>query len=48
MEENKMNIETLKKYIDDHQIKNIKLALVDIDGVLRGKYVNKKKFSSTL
>jgi glutamine synthetase len=39
---------TIKKYIKDHQIENVKLAIVDIDGVLRGKYVNTKKFLSAL
>ena len=43
-----MNAETVKKYIEDHGIKNIKLAVVDVDGVLRGKYVNKNKFLSAL
>lgn len=38
----------IKKLIEDRQIKNIKLAVVDIDGVLRGKYVNVKKFLSSL
>ena len=44
----KMTAVEVKKYIKDHQIKNIKLAVVDIDGVLRGKYVNASKFLSTL
>ena len=50
MEENKnkMDLQALKDYIEEHQIKNIKLAVVDIDGVLRGKYVNTKKFLSTV
>ncbi len=46
--EGKMDIDAVKKYIKDHQIKNVKLAIVDIDGVLRGKYVNTKKFLSAL
>ena len=44
----KMTAVEVKKYIKDHQIKNIKLAVVDIDGVLRGKYVNASKFLSAL
>ena len=44
----KNNIETVKDYIKEHQIKNVKLAIVDIDGILRGKYVNTKKFLSSL
>ena len=43
-----MNIESVKAYIKEHQIRNIKLAVVDIDGVLRGKYVSTKKFLSAL
>ncbi|HLT51000.1 MAG TPA: glutamine synthetase family protein, partial [Arenibacter sp.] len=43
-----MNIDSVKKYINEHQIENIKLAVVDIDGVLRGKYINSKKFLSAL
>ena len=38
----------IRKYIEDKQIKNIKLAVVDIDGVLRGKYVSTKKFLTAL
>lgn len=48
MTNEKKYIEQIKKYIEEHQIKNIKLAIVDIDGVLRGKYVNIKKFISAL
>jgi len=44
----KLTAEAVKKYIKDHQIRNIKLAIVDIDGVLRGKYVNASKFLSAL
>lgn len=46
--EDKTNIESVKAYIKEHQIQNIKLAIVDIDGVLRGKYVSTKKFLSAL
>lgn len=42
------SLEAIKKYIDKEHIKNIKLAVVDIDGVLRGKYVNTKKFFSAV
>ncbi len=48
LEEKNKEIETIKEYISDHKIKNIKLAIVDIDGVLRGKYVNANKFLSAL
>jgi glutamine synthetase len=42
------NIAGIKKYIQDHAIENVKIAVVDIDGVLRGKYISKKKFLSAL
>ncbi|RTE55186.1 glutamine synthetase [Arenibacter aquaticus] len=48
MEESKWNVNSVTEYIKEHQIENIKLAVVDIDGVLRGKYVNAKKFLSAL
>lgn len=48
MEETKWNVNSVTEYIKEHQIENIKLAVVDIDGVLRGKYVNAKKFLSAL
>lgn len=38
----------IKKYLKDHNIENVKLAVVDIDGVLRGKYINIKKFLKVL
>jgi len=41
-------MKAIRKYIADNQIKNVKLAVVDIDGVLRGKYVSTKKFLSAL
>lgn len=43
-----MTADSIKKYIKEHQIKNIKLAVVDMDGILRGKYVSAKKFLSAL
>lgn len=48
MEEKKWNLKSVTEYITEHEIENIKLAVVDIDGVLRGKYVNAKKFLSAL
>ncbi len=43
-----MDIKDARKFIEENQIQNIKLAVTDIDGVLRGKYVQKKKFNSAL
>ena len=42
-EDSKITPESVRSYINEHQIENIKLAVVDVDGVLRGKYVNSKK-----
>ncbi len=47
LEKNKQ-MQEIRKYIEDNQIKNVKLAIVDIDGVLRGKYVSTKKFLTAL
>lgn len=41
-------MKAVRKYIEDNQIKNVKLAIVDMDGILRGKYVSTKKFLSAL
>ncbi len=42
------NIEDVKKLIKQREITRVKLAATDIDGVLRGKYINTKKFLSSL
>ena len=41
-------IEDVKKLINKRDIKEIKVAATDIDGVLRGKYISKTKFLSAL
>ena len=46
-----MNIKTAQEALDlieKRGIKRIKLATTDIDGILRGKYINKEKFISVL
>ncbi len=46
-----MNIKTQQdalELIEKRDIKRIKLATTDIDGILRGKYISKEKFVSTL
>ncbi|MFT7162519.1 MAG: glutamine synthetase, partial [Bacteroidia bacterium] len=43
-----MDIQSIKQLIEEKQIQNIKLAITDIDGVLRGKYISKKKFDSAI
>ena len=42
------SVDDIKNYLIDKQIESVKLAIVDIDGVLRGKYVNINKFLSAL
>ena len=42
------NTAAVKTYLEESQIENVKLAVIDIDGVLRGKYVNTNKFLSAL
>ena len=41
-------LEQIKIYIEEHQIKNIKLGVIDIDGVPRGKYISTEKFLSVI
>ena len=38
------NKEEILKYIKDHPLSKVKLAITDIDGILRGKEVRKDKF----
>lgn len=40
--------EALEEYLDSERIGFQKVAVVDIDGVLRGKYMDRSKFSSAL
>ncbi len=39
-----IDIETLKKYLETNSTDYVKVAITDIDGVLRGKYMHKDKF----
>lgn len=43
-----MNIQQVRDLIKEQQIRDIKLAVTDCDGVMRGKYVQQKKFDSAL
>jgi glutamine synthetase len=43
-----IDIESARKLIEKKQIKNIKIAVTDGDGLLRGKYMQKKKFDSAI
>jgi glutamine synthetase len=42
------NIEELQKYLDDNTIRHHKIGVFDIDGVLRGKYVDRRKLMSAV
>ena len=43
-----MDIQSARKLMEEMQVENVKLAVTDCDGVLRGKYVQMKKFNSSL
>ena len=40
--------EALEEYLDSQRVGFFKVAVVDIDGILRGKYIDRAKFSSAL
>ena len=41
-------IEDAKKIVELRQLKHVQVGVFDIDGILRGKYMAKKKFFSAL
>jgi glutamine synthetase len=43
-----MDIKSAKQLIEEKQVQNIKIAVTDSDGVLRGKYMQRKKFDSAI
>jgi glutamine synthetase len=43
-----MNSQEISEYISQHPSGKVKLAVADIDGVLRGKYISAEKFVSVL
>jgi glutamine synthetase len=43
-----IDIESARKLIEEKQIQNVKIAVTDCDGIMRGKYIHKKKFDSAL
>ncbi|MGZ3872993.1 MAG: glutamine synthetase family protein [Mucilaginibacter sp.] len=43
-----MNEDQIKTFLKDNDIQKIKFAFADIDGVLRGKVINQKKFVDSL
>lgn len=42
------NIKQARQLIEERKIEHIKVGVFDIDGVLRGKYMSKEKFFSSL
>jgi glutamine synthetase len=42
------NVETLERYIDREGIRYFKIGIFDVDGVLRGKFVNREKLLSAV
>ena len=43
-----MNTAEILQYVKDHPSGKVKIALTDIDGILRGKYISTKKFFSVI
>lgn len=43
-----IDIQSARNLIKENQIQNVKIAVTDCDGLLRGKYIQKKKFYSAL
>jgi len=48
MNSDKKSKEEIKKFIKEQEIKNVKLAITDIDGIMRGKYMSAKKFLAAI
>ena len=43
-----MNTTEILQYVKDHPSGKVKIAITDIDGILRGKYISTKKFLSVI
>ena len=43
-----MNKNEIIQYVKDHPSGKVKIALTDIDGILRGKYISTEKFLSVI
>ena len=43
-----MDIASILKYVANHPAKRVKVAVADIDGILRGKYISSEKFVSII
>ncbi|GIS32752.1 MAG: hypothetical protein Ct9H90mP4_06660 [Gammaproteobacteria bacterium] len=42
--QSKENLDSIKEFLNQSNIDYVKVAITDIDGVLRGKYMHKDKF----
>src|ERR1700744_1559902 len=42
------SVPKIKKYLEDNNIEQVKVAVFDIDGIMRGKYIARGKFLSAL
>ncbi len=42
------NIKDAKKIVEERKLSHIKVGLIDIDGIMRGKYMSREKFFSSL
>ena len=45
---NNYSIEEIKNYLEKNSIQKVKIAITDLDGILRGKYVSVDKFLSAV
>lgn len=43
-----MTEQQIKDYLKDHPGQKVKVAITDIDGILRGKYISTEKFKSAV
>ncbi len=43
-----MDSKEILRYVNNHASRKVKIALTDIDGVLRGKYISVEKFLSVV
>src|SRR5688500_19737385 len=43
-----MTTDEIVKYVKDHPSGKVKIAITDIDGILRGKYISVEKFISVM
>ena len=42
-----MDVKEILQYVKNHPSGKVKIAITDIDGILRGKYISAEKFLSS-